>query len=399
MSRILLTGATGAFGSVLLGTLTQQGHDVVCLARGKGPLSAYMRVLGLARERKAVKNLVHVIHGDVRKPQCGVSAYDRDFYRRRIDLIIHCAASISFDEKDRDLTYATNVTGVHEMLALAETFEVDDIRHISTTYIAGNADNFSELDRYKGQRWRNVYEETKHAGETLVRAWALSAPARRYMMIRPAIIVGSFETGWTPTFDAFYGFFRAVFAAKEAAMSRIRTGESAADIFLAGDDKVNMPLVVRASQTSTLNLVPIDWCAQAVAKLVGLAADNRSYHLAHQEPPLVAGLIRDSLNVLGIEGAHIAANEREFRDLVSEHSPLMKVLQRKYGTMLNRYVPYTTHEARFGTAHLREALGGSFASLPPVDAAMLGKLLGHAKRVNWQASEPSDVSLEAMRGP
>ena len=71
---ILLTGATGALGSMLLQRLSDQGYEVICLARGKTRSDARRRVRDLVGDRPNVK----VIRGDITEPRCGISDLDRE---------------------------------------------------------------------------------------------------------------------------------------------------------------------------------------------------------------------------------------------------------------------------------------------------------------------------------
>lgn len=60
---ILLTGATGALGSMLLSRLCREGYDVICLVRAKDDSEARARIHDISGEYKNVK----VIRGDVSK--------------------------------------------------------------------------------------------------------------------------------------------------------------------------------------------------------------------------------------------------------------------------------------------------------------------------------------------
>jgi thioester reductase-like protein len=69
---ILLTGATGALGSMLLQRLSDQGYEVICLVRGKTRSEARRRIRELVGERENVR----VIRGDITEPRCGISDLD-----------------------------------------------------------------------------------------------------------------------------------------------------------------------------------------------------------------------------------------------------------------------------------------------------------------------------------
>lgn len=394
--RILLTGATGALGRALLVELTSSGHHVVCLARPQGSLSANERVRKIVREMKANPNRVSVVPGDVLMPRCGIRVQDKEIYRGRIDVIVHCAASISFDKKDEALTQATNVTGVQEMLALAEDLCVGNIAHVSTAYVAGNADAYTERNFYIGQQWRNPYEETKHVGEMLIKGWAGSdAYNRAFTIYRPSIIVGSVLNGWTPSFDAFYGYFRILHVLAESVRKRRRENRPLSpDISVDDSGRVTFPLVVDASMTSTLNLIPIDWLARMMAKHVTLAPVNAVVNLAHPKPQRVCDVITASLQCLRIDGVRIAPTRAHRAAAVATHSRLAATLQRSLDAVLGRYVPYTTHEARFFMRAASERLKGAFEPPPIVDAEALQQMIRFALRSEWGTVDDTLVPAE-----
>lgn len=390
MARILLTGATGAFGSVLLAELTERGHDLICLARAKDGLSSWERVYESAKRFGADRNAISVISGDVLEPRCGLRLQDREMWRGSIDMLLHCAASISFDAKDEERTRTTNVNGVEQMLAMADDLGILDIRHISTAYIAGDAERFSEGDHYALQCWRNIYEESKWFGETAVREWTSRDPSlRRYTILRPSIIVGSAKDGATPSFDAYYGFFKPWDAAATAVRARAREGRDLAfDVSVALDGTVIMPIAVHASHTSTLNLIQSDWLGRTTADCIDLPAQNRVYHLVHPAPPKVADVIRWSLAALKISGAVIVESEEEKRAIMAGQSKLAAGLQRRIDAVLKRYLPYVTHEPRFRMKAVVHDLNGRFTLPPPVDAAFLSRTLGYALKTDWGSMKP-----------
>ena len=130
-------------------------------------------------------------------------------------------ASVSFSDKKAN--YAANVEGVRNVLELADVLNVPQLTHVSTAYIAGNASTFSENDlpsvilKY---RPRNIYEETKRIGESMVRAWGLRNNYLRYTIVRPSILIGR-EDGTSPTFDAYYKYLKPDIAARHPADARV----------------------------------------------------------------------------------------------------------------------------------------------------------------------------------
>jgi len=67
------------------------------------------------------------------------------------------------------------------------------------------------------------------------------------------------------------------------------------------------------------------------------------------------------------------------------HDP--RTLLWKFQRIFNRgtapYIPYITHEAKFGFSNLPRVLGGNYAPPPIVDESFVAKLMDYAKSVNF----------------
>ena len=162
MSRVVLTGATGFLGMEVLARLLERtDRDVVCLVRAPDEAAARQRldgVLGaLYRDPSSYRSRVSALHGDLTS---GISAP-----RGQIDVVCHCAASISFDlplEEAREI----NVEGTRAMIELARGVAARRFVHVSTAYVAGtHAGRFTEEQR--GDTFRNTYEQTKCEAEAV----------------------------------------------------------------------------------------------------------------------------------------------------------------------------------------------------------------------------------------
>ncbi|MBI1998987.1 MAG: SDR family oxidoreductase [Parcubacteria group bacterium] len=381
---ILLTGATGALGGELLKRLILRGESVVCLSRARGEETPRERI-----ERTTGRNeKVEVLSGDICEPWCGVSPEARAHFRGRVAKVIHCAASISF--WDRAEAEATNIRGVENVLALAEALGAREFHHISTAYVCGAAAEFAEGDIPQNgtHRPRNVYEETKQKGEALVRLWANIEKGRCFSIYRPSILIGR-QNGTTPTFDAYYGWFRPIHSIAEAMRAKCRAGEELpVDVRVSNRGIVDMPLVLSAGREATLNLVPIDWVADMLAELIFAPPSDAVYHLVNPFPPLVRWVIAASLAHLKIgvgDAARIKVVESgsEKAEALARQSPLVSRLQRQLALVLDQYYPYTSVGPQFAAERAKAVLGERFRSFRTIDAAFLGELLGYALSENW----------------
>jgi thioester reductase-like protein len=210
---IVLTGATGFLGMETLLRLLEQGEHVEAIVRAPDQAGADRRLaetLATASVPAAHHPRVHAVPGELTAPGLGLSRPDEDRLKQEATAVVHCAASVSWDlplNRARDV----NVIGTRRMIELAEEIErcgrLDRIVHVSTAYVAGrHSGRFSETDLWVGQEFRNTYERAKYEGEQLVRRFTDRLPIT---IVRPSIVVGESETGWTPAFNVIYWPLRA----------------------------------------------------------------------------------------------------------------------------------------------------------------------------------------------
>jgi nucleoside-diphosphate-sugar epimerase len=371
---ILLTGATGALGSMLLQRLSDQGYEVICLVRGKTRSEARRRVRDLVGERPNVK----VIRGDITEPRCGISDLDRELLVGRVKRVLHCAASINFMDKNE--TQITNVAGLLHVLELMDVLDAWHFIHVSTAYVAGDAPYLSEDSLSLNQRWRNPYEESKFIGEKMVRAWAMKRDERRFTILRPSVLVGC-EDGTTPTLDAFYTYLEPIHRVAEGLREH---GDKPLpeDVTVRPDGHVRIPLAILMADTR-VNYVPIDWAADMMAATIGLEPRNATYHFVHPQPPKVRDCLNWSLEYLKI-GGYTICNSRGAKELAAEsQSPLVRRLQRRIDYVHEAYVPYSTTETHFQMDAAPLELGRRFRYPPPIDRKFLHRLLSYARQWHW----------------
>lgn len=394
---ILLTGATGSLGGEILKRLILRGEHTICLSRGRGEEPPQERIEQITGKNEKVE----VLPGDICKPWCDVGENGLARFRGTITKIIHAAASISF--WDRAEAEAANVRGVQNVLALAEALGVDEFHHISTAYVCGGATEFSEntIPKNDTHQPRNAYEDTKQRGEALVRTWAdISSARRRFTIYRPSILIGR-QNGTTPTFDAYYGYFRPLHGIAEALRAKRSAGGTLPeDVSISDDGTVDVPLVLSAAPDATLNLVPIDWVADMMSELFFVPPANLTYHLVNPFPPLVRWVIDVSLAHLKIrvgEQAKIKVvwGGSEKANACAEQSPLVSRLQRQLALVLDQYYPYTSMGPCFAAERAKAVLGERFRSFRTIDAAFLGKLLDYALNENWGVPRDKETKSAA----
>jgi thioester reductase-like protein len=254
---VLLTGATGFVGmEVLARYLERTDRRVYALVRGANERDVTARVkrtlLCLFGADHPYARRVVAVRGDITRPGLGLGR-KRDQLAERVNEVVHGAASVSFELGLED-TRQINVEGTRRVLEFAERAQARGglrrFSYISTAYVAGeHVGCFSEDDLDVGQRFRNAYEQSKFEAEHLVADVRLPVT-----VLRPSIIVGERESGWTQSFNVLYWPLRAFSRGAYVALP--------------------------ARRDAPVDVVPVDYVADAIFALSqATEAEGSTYHL------------------------------------------------------------------------------------------------------------------------
>ncbi len=156
-NEILLTGANGFVGKVLLAMLLDRYPEVkrvnvLVRPRGQTPAAERFRTDVLdsppfqplieRTSRTAVEDRIQVLSGDASRPFAGLESSAVEELRGCVKLVLNCAGLVEFfPPVDRSVD--ANVTSVERLIELASTLGAK-LLHVSTCYVAGAGDGLVE---------------------------------------------------------------------------------------------------------------------------------------------------------------------------------------------------------------------------------------------------------------
>ncbi len=303
--RVLLTGATGFLGKEFLAQAASHPHveEVVSVVRKETirdrKTKQVVRVLS-ARERGALllerlnvtgrtARKFRFVEGDVEKPGFGIEAAELGRLRGSLTHVVHCAASVSFDDTYEN-SFRANVLGCRNALAFSRSLQEAPgspfVGHVAieTSYIHGRRKrSIAQEDALVFPRhfYNNYYELTK-AMASIETDRALVEGGLRVTQLLPSIVIGHSRTG-NNRGDAkvLNAPVNAFGRAKEALESLGGDWADRARAWLVGTIATTFP----ADRSAEVNLVPVDRVVagmlaslttpEAIGARVHLATDNR----------------------------------------------------------------------------------------------------------------------------
>ncbi len=182
---ILLTGATGEFGSYLLKQLMATEATVIALVRAKTNATAEDRVTKLLG--RPLPTTIRVLSADLALPMFGLSKTTYRQLTKSVTAVIHAAAATRFN-LSLGAARQSNVVTTEHMLRFANACQgLTKFGYISTAFVAGKYKGVvTEKQLSPDAGFVNAYDKSKFEAEILVRQKMAQLPIAIY---RPSLVV------------------------------------------------------------------------------------------------------------------------------------------------------------------------------------------------------------------
>jgi thioester reductase-like protein len=347
---LFMTGGTGFLGMELIARMLDEGDgpDIYVAVRAEDPLAAQTRLaetVGRLWETppESIRRL-RAVCADLTMPGLGLSAATHAELVANVDHVIHCAASIAFTlplGEAREI----NVAGTQRVLDVAAAMpRLERFVHVSTAYVSGRTPDVFDEYQARGRDFRNTYEQTKMEAEAIVRESGLPAA-----IVRPSIVVGEADSGWTAAFNVLYWPLQAF-------------------------SRGLMP-VVPADPEGIVDMVPVDYVAEVIEHAAYATTATGCFHaVAGDRAILVRELIDAVCNELSLDRPELAPID----SLPDDHPAAI-------------FAPYFDVNTRFDDERARGLLVDRCA---PEPLSYVPQLLHYAQAARWGKKT---VTREAAR--
>lgn len=394
----MIDGATGFIGSHLAARLIEENFNkVIVLARGTSKEDPGERMrkrlydLGCSAENMS---RVFAFNADLTKEHLGTHCEERKWIRQnKGDGVhyFHVGADIRFRVEEREEIFETNLLGTRNALEFASNIGVDRFFHFSTAYIWGNYQGIAFEDEcWRGQGFRNPYEESKFKAEELV--WEAGKRFGFHATIfRPSIVVGNSATGKTQNYEGYYKYMRGFENLKQFVVSKMSSNPEKfrEEGIYFENDVLHLPITIWGRPKATVNLVCVDYVIDQVVNLMkSRMSAGKTFHIINPKPPEYGWLLETGLKVLGVTGVKVENPSRTVFEYVKEHRakpPLVQKLEDCINKQLEYYVDYVSGEPEFSTASVQAVLGKKPVH-PKVNEALIKTLLSYGSKAKWKTT-------------
>lgn len=176
MQKVLVTGGTGFVGAYIIKELVEKGYAVRAIRRSnKVPFFI----------SPAILNKVEWVNCDI------VDVISLDEALKDVDAVIHAAALVSFDKKDRKQMYNTNVDGTANIVNLSLENGTKKLVHISSISALGRTftgEKVNEEKKWMDSKLNSHYGISKNKAEMEV--WRGMGEGLNAVIINPSTVLG-----------------------------------------------------------------------------------------------------------------------------------------------------------------------------------------------------------------
>lgn len=320
--RVLLTGATGFLGQEILAQAASDRRiaEVVSVVRPqtvRDPKTReVIRVLTPTERGRLLLSRLGIggraarkfrfVDGDIEKPFLGIGEKDLATLEKTVTHVVHCAASVSFDDT-YESSFRANVLGCKNALAFSLRLQRAKgskfVLHVAieTSYIHGRKKRSMAAEDalvFPKNFYNNFYELTK-AMASMETDQHMVVDGLRVVQLLPAIVIGDSRTGNNRGDTKVVNAPVNAFGRAQEALDALKStpfGESKAAAI------ASVAMVFPADRSAELNLVTVDRVVEGIlASLTRPEAIGERVHLATDNRIRTEDILKIEKEELGVE--------------------------------------------------------------------------------------------------
>lgn len=182
---ILVSGATGFLGAHMVCQLLQNGKRVRAMHRGTSSLKDFEKIYHTYfNESDSLQNLSWV-HADV----LDIPSLEQAFIG--IHEVYHCAATVSFLQKDKTMMMKVNEEGTANMVNMSLLNQVRKFCHVSSIAAIGREHSNTQVHeniKWTASKLNSNYALSKYKAE--MQAWRGAEEGLQVVIVNPGVILG-----------------------------------------------------------------------------------------------------------------------------------------------------------------------------------------------------------------
>lgn len=171
-NRVVISGISGLLGSHLAVQFESEGYQVIGLKQEGTPVPS-----GIAH---------HQLHqGDITDEQFLADVICQG------DLVVHCAALVSFDQKDEESLFRINVEGTRAILNISQQQQVSKFVLVSSVAALGRStvgNLITEKAQWENSKYNTNYAYSKYLAE--LEFWRANEEGLAGFVVNPSVILG-----------------------------------------------------------------------------------------------------------------------------------------------------------------------------------------------------------------
>lgn len=183
---IAVSGATGFLGAHVVCRLLQKGLQVRALKRAQSSMAEFEYIYSLLFTDNKAKQYLTWVDADVLDTPALEEAL------KGVDEVYHCAAMVSFSQKDKAQMMQVNVQGTANMVNLSLINGIKKFAHISSIAALGREKSgvqVTEKSKWVDSKLNSNYAISKYKAEMEV--WRASEEGLNVVIVNPGVILGS----------------------------------------------------------------------------------------------------------------------------------------------------------------------------------------------------------------